>query len=425
MPEHYVAALVYLGVGLALLQFSVGVGFTIRLLAARIHPAADADCGRAAIVLCLRGADPFLQRCLSGILTQDYPDFEVVIIVDNIDDPAWVPVHELVVGLRDRTTARRVRIEALRELPETCSLKNAALVQAYENLEPDVKFVATVDADVEPHRTWLRELVQPMTDPRVGATTGNRWYIPDDSGWGSLVRYEWNAGAVVPMFWHGIAWGGSVALRASFVRDSNYRERMKHALCEDTMLFDTLSKVGLKLKFVPSILMINRESIGLRSFFRFCRRQMLISNYHSQAWAIWLHGLTSSAYYVVGLASLVVATAIGDTAAAKTIGAVFLVYLGSMALVLPALECAVRRIARLRGENIAPISLGQLWWITVSLLAVTQIVYGAICWSLVRVTQIEWRGIHYRLRGIWNVHRENYAPYRPATPEETAQKVSL
>lgn len=425
MPDHYVAALVYVGLGLAVLQFSVGVGFTIRLLAARIRPAADADCGRAAIVLCLRGADPFLQRCLTGILTQDYPDFEVVIIVDNRDDPAWVPIHELVAGLRERTTARRVRVEALRERPETCSLKNASLVQAYESLEPEVTFVATVDADVEPHRTWLRELVQPMTDARVGATTGNRWYIPDDSGWGSLVRYEWNAGAVVPMFWHGIAWGGSVALRASFVRDSNYRERMKHALCEDTMLFDTLRKVGLKLKFVPSILMINRESIGLKSFFRFCRRQMLISNYHSQAWAIWLHGLTSSAYYVAALASLVAALALGDMPAAKTIGIMFAVYMGSMAAVLPALECAVRRIARMRGEVVQPMSLIQLWWVVVALLTATQFVYGAVVWSLVRVTQIEWRGIHYRLRGIWNVHRENYAPYRPATAEETAQKVSL
>src|SRR5690349_5387235 len=127
MNDHFVAGLVYLGCGLAALQFSVGIGFTIRLLAARIRPAADADCGRAAIVLCLRGADPFLHRCLTGILTQDYPDFEVLIVVDNRDDPAWVPVHEITADLRDRTTARRVRIEELRERPETCSLKNASL----------------------------------------------------------------------------------------------------------------------------------------------------------------------------------------------------------------------------------------------------------------------------------------------------------
>lgn len=425
MTDHYVAALVYLGIGLAILQFSVGIGFTIRLLAARIRPAADADCGRAAIVLCLRGADPFLERCLAGILTQDYPDFEVLIVVDHKEDPAWVPVHELVAGLKDRTTARSVRIEELRDRPEACSLKNASLVQAYETLGDDVKFVATVDADVEPHRTWLRELVAPMSDPRVGATTGNRWYMPDDSGFGSLVRQQWNAGAVVPMFWHGIAWGGSVALRASFVRDSNYRERMRHALCEDTMLFDTLRKVGLKLRFVPSILMINRESIGLPSFFRFCRRQMLISNYHSQAWAIWLHGLTSSAFFVVCSLSTIAALMLGDFAAAKTLAAIFVVFLGSMAVVLPALESAVRRISRLRGETCPPISPAKLPKIVFTLLVVTQLVYGAVVWSLCRVTRIEWRGIYYRLRGLWNVHRENYSPYRPASKEQLAERASL
>lgn len=425
MTEHFVPWLVYIGVGLACLQFSVGVGFTFRLLAARIRPAADADCGRAAIVLCLRGADPFLERCLAGILTQDYPDFEVVIVVDHRDDPAWGPVHELVAGLKDRTTARAVRISELRDRPETCSLKNASLVQAYESLGPDVAFVATVDADVEPHRTWLRELVAPMADSRVGATTGNRWYMPDDSGFGSLVRYQWNAGAVVPMFWHGIAWGGSVALRGSFVRDSNYRDRMRHALCEDTMLFDTLGKVGLKLRFVPSILMINRESIVMPSFFRFCRRQMLISNYHSQAWAIWLHGLTSSAFYVVAASALVIALVRGDVESARTIGTIFGVFLASMALVLPMLELAVRRIARLRGETCPAIPPAKLLKITFTLLVVTQLVYGAVVWSLVRVTRIEWRGIYYRLRGLWNVHRENYAPYRSTSAEQAAERASL
>lgn len=425
MTDHFVAWLVYIGIGLAVLQFTVGIGFTLRLLAARIRPAADADCGRAAIVLCLRGADPFLERCLAGVLTQDYPDYELVIVVDNREDPAWIPVHELVNGLKARTTARRVRIEELRDRPETCSLKNASLVQAYEGLEPDVKFVATVDADVEPHRTWLRELIAPMADPRIGATTGNRWYMPEDAGYGSLVRYQWNAGAVVPMFWHGIAWGGSVALRASFVRDSNYRERMRHALCEDTMLFDTLRKVGLKLRFVPSILMINRESIGLLSFFRFCRRQMLISNYHSQAGAIWMHGLMSSAFFVVAGATTIIALLRGDFAMARTVGTIFGVFLASMALVLPALECAVRRIARLRGETCEPISLAKLPKIIFSLLVVTQLVYGAVVWSLCRARRIEWRGIYYSLRGLWNVRRENYAPYRPASMEQIAERASL
>jgi cellulose synthase/poly-beta-1,6-N-acetylglucosamine synthase-like glycosyltransferase len=425
MNDHFVAVLVYLGIGLAVLQFTVGIVFTALLLTARIRPAADADCGRTAIVLCLRGADPFLHRCLTGVLTQDYPDYEVVIVVDHRDDPAWLTVHEITADLRERTTARRVRIDELRERPETCSLKCASLVQAYESLGADVVFVATVDADVEPHRTWLRELVAPMTDPRIGATTGNRWYIPDDDGWGSLARYEWNAGAVVPMYWHGIAWGGSVALRASFVRDSNYRERMKHAFCEDTMIFDTLGKVGLKLRFVPSILMVNRESIGMPSFFRFCRRQMLNSGYHPHSKAIWTHGLLSSAFYVTAISSIVAALLLNDLSAARAIGIVFLLHLGSMLSILPALDYAVRRIVRMRGEVAPPVSLAKLFRIVVSLLIVTPIVYGAVVWSLVRVRRIEWRGIHYRLRGLWNVHRENYAVYRPASAEEVAQKVSL
>lgn len=106
----------------------------------------------------------------------------------------------------------------MRDRPETCSLKNASLIQAYRGLEPEVEVVATIDADCTPHRTQLRELVAPLVDPQVGAATGDRWYMPEDAAWGGLIRYLWNAAAVVPMYWHRIAWGGTLAMRADFVR---------------------------------------------------------------------------------------------------------------------------------------------------------------------------------------------------------------
>src|SRR5579871_2214250 len=40
------------------------------------------------VLLCLRGVDPFLDRCLSGLANQDYPDYRVTIILDSWDDEA-------------------------------------------------------------------------------------------------------------------------------------------------------------------------------------------------------------------------------------------------------------------------------------------------------------------------------------------------
>ena len=82
--------------------------------------------------------------------------------------------------------------------------------------------VALLDADTIPHRTWLRELVAPLADPRVGAATGNRWYMPAEAGWAGLVRYLWNAAAVVQMYCYGIAWGGTLALKRACSANPTY-----------------------------------------------------------------------------------------------------------------------------------------------------------------------------------------------------------
>ena len=41
---------------------------------------------RTVVILCLRGADPQLEDCLSGLLHQDYDNWELRIVVDHIDE---------------------------------------------------------------------------------------------------------------------------------------------------------------------------------------------------------------------------------------------------------------------------------------------------------------------------------------------------
>src|ERR1043165_3087246 len=49
---------------------------------------------RACVILCLRGTDPFLKDCLTGLLHQDYPAYRARIIIDSETDPAWDVVHQ-------------------------------------------------------------------------------------------------------------------------------------------------------------------------------------------------------------------------------------------------------------------------------------------------------------------------------------------
>lgn len=130
------------------------IGFVWRLLRFRRELLSDAECPRGAVILCLRGGDPFLRNCVAELLNQDYPNFEVHVIVDHPDDPANAILDELLA----ETGSERVHVKFLKDPLDTCSLKCSSVVQAVRSLDESVDFIAQLDADTIPHATWLREL---------------------------------------------------------------------------------------------------------------------------------------------------------------------------------------------------------------------------------------------------------------------------
>jgi cellulose synthase/poly-beta-1,6-N-acetylglucosamine synthase-like glycosyltransferase len=155
--------------GLAAGQAVSAIPFLWTMRRARRGQAA-ASSPKTAVVLCLRGCDPFLPACLEAILKQDYPCYDLRIVVDSREDPAWKIVEQVVA----RCSTTKVQVRPLTARRDTCSLKCSSLLQALSELDDSYEAVALLDADTVPHRTWLAELVAPLADERVGAATGNR-----------------------------------------------------------------------------------------------------------------------------------------------------------------------------------------------------------------------------------------------------------
>ncbi|MGL6193487.1 MAG: hypothetical protein ACRC2T_01540, partial [Thermoguttaceae bacterium] len=44
---------------------------------------------KTAVLLPLRGVDPFLKQCLRKLFQQEYPDYTVFLIFDHYSDPAY------------------------------------------------------------------------------------------------------------------------------------------------------------------------------------------------------------------------------------------------------------------------------------------------------------------------------------------------
>src|SRR5277367_3502853 len=89
---------------------------------AEAQVADDAECPRALVILSLRGADPFLSDVLAALFEQDYPNYQVEVVVDSRDDPAW----DIVESVLQKRPAKHVRVSVLESPRSTCTLKLSA-----------------------------------------------------------------------------------------------------------------------------------------------------------------------------------------------------------------------------------------------------------------------------------------------------------
>ena len=99
------------------------------LLYLRLHQEnllTDEELPKTAVILCLRGADPFLPNCIEALLNQDYPEYDLKLIVDSPQDPAWQIVNDTI----NEQGASNVQVSPLRIIRHNCSLKCSSLLQA-------------------------------------------------------------------------------------------------------------------------------------------------------------------------------------------------------------------------------------------------------------------------------------------------------
>jgi hypothetical protein len=393
---------------LGLLQLIPGLIFARLLFTPRPSLLKDSECPKTAVLLAVRGNDPFLADCVESLLRQDYPRFDIRIVVDHEEDPAWGIIR----GVTERMNASNVTVSVLRERLGTCTLKANSLLQAVSELDPSYEVIAVLDSDTVTHPSWLRELVAPLQHETIGVASGNRWYMPQQPTMGALARYVWNSAAVVQMYFNRFTWGGSVAIRGGVVRSSGLQDRWKHAVASDTAIYGEVQASGLKAAFVPSLMMINRESCSLKEFYEWMKRQLMVGRLQHGGWpVVFWHAAITSIVLMASVALLVGSLMTQNWIAASWIGGGLAFYTLSMIILIIALEAGVRKTARDRGlatNWLSPLTIGKL----LLALPLTQILYSAAIPTIRFMRDVNWRGVKYRIEGPWNVRLVEYQPFR-------------
>jgi hypothetical protein len=213
------------------------------------QPLAPASAWRppATVLLPVRGEHHGFADNLRALASQDYPDYELLLVADSFDDPAARAVRALQADLP------RLRLVVSEEPRQGWgSGKIAALVGGLRHVRPSSEVLVFADADIRPTPSWLASLVAPLADPAVGGVTGFQAYLPATRAtpWSALRDAFVSSGLqVMTNPRTRFLWGGSCATRRADLERSAVREHWKVLPADDTGVTNAIKALGLRLEF--------------------------------------------------------------------------------------------------------------------------------------------------------------------------------
>ena len=241
-----------------------------------------------------RGLEPGLAENLRPLLTQAYPRYEVLFVFDTADDPAIEVVAQLIGDIK---VAARTIIAG----PATDSgQKVHNLRVAVTEIDPESEVIVFVDSDARPEKSWLKQLVAPLADETLGASTGYRWFLPEDGGIASRLRGVWNASVASALgsdTAKNFCWGGSTAIRRSTFERLNISERWRGTVSDDFMVTRVLREASQPIHFTANCLVPSVGDCGLKELFEFTTRQIKITRVYASH--LWLPLLLGSGLFTI------------------------------------------------------------------------------------------------------------------------------
>ena len=402
MLIFYILAVIVIWLGV--LSVRDGVRFAKYVRAQYAQPLPDFTPLASVIAPC-RGLDQGLHENIAALFHQDYPQYELVFVTDSEDDPSLNVVRKVINSQREVIDSRERDSSGAKTIPTRitiagkatdCGQKVHNLRTAVTQVDPRGEVLVFVDTDARPDREWLRSLVAPLHDEKIGAATGYRWFLPVKGGLASHLRSVWNASiasTLGPNVNKNFCWGGSTAIRRATFEKLNIRELWQGTVSDDFTMTRALQAANTPIYFVPRCLVPSLEDCTVRELFEFTTRQLKITRaYASHLWKAVLAGsLLFSLVFFGGLVLIIVRFVNGLPIGVPSLLLLMIFVLGAAKSHLR-MQAISMPLANYRRElrNSWPAHL-LLWPISSALY-----LYNALVAAFSR--RIEWRGITYELK---------------------------
>lgn len=346
----------------------------------------------ATIIAPCKGLDEGMNDNLSALREQNYPAYEVLFVVDNPLDPAAAVIKEIS-GKDVKYPKKAKLIVAPKAVGSSQKVEN--LREAVLRVSPESDVFVFVDSDARPAKDWLRQLLAPLENEKIGAATSYCWFVSRKPTFASEMRSVWNASiasALGPNTKSNFCWGGSMAIRRDVFDKLDIRERWRGALSDDFAVTRAMKEANLPIYFVPQALTPSIENCTFRELLEFTTRQMKITRvYAPKLWLMSFFG--SGLFNLVMLWSLaiVIFSRRNDIAVWAAIATLVLV------TALGVGKAWLRHKAAMLVLRDYKLYIERQFWVQNSLwlLAPALFFYNSIAAWLSR--KMTWRGISYEL----------------------------
>lgn len=249
-----------------------------------------------------KGQELSLEANIEAILRQAYDNYYVFIVTDSIDDAACEVARSAF--SRHPTVPSYLYTS---EASIAASGKVAALLTALEKDRARAEVYALIDSDALVPSGWLENLVNPLNEESVGATSGFRWYFPLHGGFWSYVEAAWNASGTNLLFHprYNFPWGGAMAIRTETLRRAEIEKAWSSAISDDLVLNSELRKRGYTISFAPQCTVATFNDAKLGPFLRWATRQTALTRAFNRG--LWNYAMMAYAFFdfvfLLGLAS--------------------------------------------------------------------------------------------------------------------------
>ena len=343
---------------------------------------------RTAVLCSCKGLEPGLELNLTALTEFDHQNYETFFVLASESDPSSSIVK------RVATSARTKAHVVIADKAEGCGEKVNNLRFAIEQLSPDFEFLAFADSDGRPGKSWLKKLVAPLADARVGATTTMRWLIPNRGNLATALLAAWNAPIVTMLSEKGrnFCWGGGTAIRRSVFDQIGVVEDWKNSVSDDYSMTRSLRRAGLSIMFLPECLTLSYVETDFAGLLEFTNRQILITRVYAQE--MWAFGLATHVLYCLTLIWGLSLT-LGDLIATLPS------FHHAILTFLPVLLGVIRSTLRVAGvTEVLPAARSQIMsqaWAYILLTIFVPFLYVVNFAASLITRRIRWRNISYEL----------------------------